>query len=132
MKVNSDYAFKKYYKKNDEWVNTGDSAIVNPDGKFIAGPLNRAEGILYAEVDTAQAAGLRWQLDIAGHYARPDVFMLTVNRASLQMIQDKKGESWRERPDGEVLDHEADCFECKLEILEALELIEAIRAEEAH
>jgi len=91
--INDDFAFKKYYKKNDEWVNSGDSAIVNPDGKLIAGPLNKAEGILYAEVDSAQASGLRWKLDVAGHYARPDVFTLTVNRSPLRMIQDKKIES---------------------------------------
>lgn len=65
---------------DDEWVNPGDSAIVDPDGKLVAGPLHAEQGILYGEVDPQRIAGPRWQLDVAGHYARPDVFQLTVDR----------------------------------------------------
>ena len=90
--IDDGYGFKKYYTKKDEWINTGDSAIVNPDGKFIAGPLNRAEGIIYAEIDAAQSAGLRWKLDVAGHYARPDVFELNINRAPQHVINERKNE----------------------------------------
>src|SRR6185312_12904769 len=57
-----------------EWINAGDSVIVNPDGKPIAGPLNEARGILYGDVDPTMFVGPRWQLDVAGHYARPDLF----------------------------------------------------------
>ena len=75
------FAFKaEYYSEVGEWINKGDSAIVSPDGKFIAGPLNAEEGILYAELDSRQMRGPKWNLDVAGHYARPDVFRLTVNR----------------------------------------------------
>ena len=63
-----------------DWINPGDSVIVNPDGKLIAGPLHDEQGILYAEVDPTQFVGPRWQLDVAGHYARPDVFRLLVQR----------------------------------------------------
>ena len=75
------FAFKqRFYQEAGEWINAGDSAIVNPDGEFIAGPLREAEGLLYAEVDPAQMRGPKWMLDVAGHYARPDVFRLTVHR----------------------------------------------------
>ncbi len=87
------YEFKKFYDKAKEWINVGDSAIVNPDGKLIAGPLNKQEGILYAEVDPAFMTGPRWKLDVAGHYARPDVFQLTVNREPRTMIRDHKDTS---------------------------------------
>jgi len=74
------YSFKKHYASDPSpWINVGDSAIVNPNGEFIAGPLRLQEGILYAEIDPRQMAGPRWMLDVAGHYARPDVFELTVN-----------------------------------------------------
>jgi nitrilase len=67
------------------WINPGDSAIVDPDGKVLAGPLHEQQGILYAEVDPQRVTGSRWQLDVAGHYARPDVLALTRRgRASLQ------------------------------------------------
>jgi nitrilase len=74
------FEFKaEYYSEVGEWINKGDSAIVGPDGKFLAGPLNSEEGILYAELDPRQMRGSKWNLDVAGHYARPDVFRLTVN-----------------------------------------------------
>jgi len=72
-------ALQPFYKRAGEWINIGDSAIVNPEGEFIAGPLRKEEGILYAEVDVAGTRGARWLLDVAGHYARPDVFELTVH-----------------------------------------------------
>jgi nitrilase len=59
---------------------------VNPDGEFIAGPLHKEQGILYAEVDPQQMRGSKWNLDVAGHYARPDVFQLTVRKDARPMI----------------------------------------------
>jgi nitrilase len=76
----------KYYSEVGEWINKGDSAIVSPDGKFVAGPLNAEEGILYAELDPRQLRGSKWNLDVAGHYARPDVFSLTVSKEDRPMI----------------------------------------------
>jgi nitrilase len=76
----------KYYSEVEEWINKGDSAIVSPDGKFVAGPLNAEEGILYAELDPRQMRGSKWNLDVAGHYARPDVFRLTVSKEDRPII----------------------------------------------
>ena len=70
---------RPFYKGRGEWINIGDSAIVNPEGEFIAGPLRKEDGILYAEVEVAGTGGAKWMLDVAGHYARPDVFELTVH-----------------------------------------------------
>jgi nitrilase len=64
----------------------GGSAIVSPDGKFVAGPLNGGEGIIYAEVEPRQMRGPKWNLDVAGHYARPDVFRLTVSKEDRPVI----------------------------------------------
>jgi nitrilase len=63
----------------DDWANDGWSAIVDPDGEVLAGPLVKKEGILYAEVDAERARSLRYRFDPVGHYARPDVFRLVVN-----------------------------------------------------
>jgi nitrilase len=76
----------------DEWVNPGDSAIVAPNGSFLAGPLHGQEGILYAELDLSKLAGPKWMLDVAGHYARPDVFELKVNRRPRPVISAAEGE----------------------------------------
>jgi nitrilase len=75
-----------FYKGLRDWINGGDSAIVDPEGQFVAGPLSREEGILYADVDRARLRGPKWMLDVAGHYARPDVFELTVHTAPRPLI----------------------------------------------
>jgi nitrilase len=81
-------AFKaKYLAGAGEWINPGDSAIVNPDGKLLAGPVREEQTILYAEVDPRQMVGPRFQLDVAGHYGRPDVFELTVHREARPMVR---------------------------------------------
>lgn len=65
----------------DEWINAGDSAVVDPQGRLVAGPMRCETGVLYAEIDTARVAPARRALDVSGHYARPDIFQLRVNRA---------------------------------------------------
>ena len=73
------YSFKqRFYGAAGEWINEGDSAIVNPHGTFIAGPVHKREEIIYGEIEPAQMRGPRWMLDVAGHYGRPDVFQLTI------------------------------------------------------
>src|SRR5919107_1489970 len=81
------FEFKsKHYSEVEEWINKGGSSIVSPDGKVIAGPLNEEEGIIYAEIDPKQMRGPKWNLDVAGHYARPDVFRLTVSKEDRPVI----------------------------------------------
>jgi nitrilase len=81
------FEFKaKYYAEAGEWINKGDSVIVGPDGEFIAGPLHKEQEILYAELDPRQMGAPKWNLDVAGHYARPDVFRLTVSKDGHPMI----------------------------------------------
>ena len=61
-------------------MNVGNSVIVAPGGRILAGPVACEEKIIYAEIDPVWARGSKFSLDVAGHYARPDVFQLTVNR----------------------------------------------------
>jgi nitrilase len=56
----------------------GGSVIVGPLGKVLAGPVYDEERILTAEIDVGEIAEGKFDLDVAGHYARPDVFHLTV------------------------------------------------------
>ena len=57
------YAFKKLYPADREWINAGDSAIVAPDGRWLAEPLHEAQGLVMAEIDIRQALGSRWIFD---------------------------------------------------------------------
>jgi nitrilase len=63
-----------------ELLGRGGSAIVGPDGAYLAGPLWDEEGILYAELDPQRLYEERQRFDPAGHYHRPDVFRLRVRR----------------------------------------------------
>jgi nitrilase len=62
----------------DDLVGRGGSAILAPDGSYLAGPLYGEEGILYAELDPARLFEERQRFDAVGHYHRPDVFQLSV------------------------------------------------------
>lgn len=70
----------------DEWINNGDAVVVSPSGAITAGPLTREKGILYAELDAEAARRARRSLDVCGHYARPDIFSLSINRGRLNPV----------------------------------------------
>jgi len=57
-------------------IGRGGSAILGPDGAYLAGPLWDEEGILYAELDPRRLAEERQRFDPVGHYHRPDVLGL--------------------------------------------------------
>src|SRR4051812_30192900 len=61
-------------------IGRGGSAILGPDGAYLAGPMYDVEGILYAELDPVRLAEERQRFDPVGHYHRPDVLQLTVTQ----------------------------------------------------
>lgn len=58
---------------------SGGSCIVDPFGKYVAGPVFGKEDTIYAELDLDQIIQSRLDFDVIGHYSRPDVFKLTVS-----------------------------------------------------
>lgn len=68
------------YPHSENWINAGDSAVIAPGGKIVAGPMREEKGILFAEVDSSGAVNAKRTLDVAGHYSRPDIFTLSINR----------------------------------------------------
>lgn len=67
---------------NREWIKEGDSAIAAPSGALVAGPLRREEGTLCTDIDVREVAASRWNLDVAGHYSRPDLFRFELRRSA--------------------------------------------------
>ena len=68
------YSFKKLYPEGREWINTGNSCIINPDGDIIAGPFSQKQGLIYADIDLDEIISAKRMFDSAGHYSRQDVF----------------------------------------------------------
>ena len=64
---------------NDPVLIDGGSVIVDPMGELLAGPHYDGERILTAEIDRRAIARGKYDLDVVGHYARPDVFQLHVD-----------------------------------------------------
>ncbi|KAI0788661.1 carbon-nitrogen hydrolase [Abortiporus biennis] len=78
----SDHAVADENNRNPNNVMiAGGSVIISPLGTVLAGPLLGEEGVLTAELDLDDVVRGKFDLDVTGHYARPDVFQLQVNGA---------------------------------------------------
>ena len=68
-------------------LSRGGSAIVDPLGEYIVEPLYNEEGILLASLDLSLVTQSRYDFDVVGHYSRPDVFQLTVNKKKQRIVR---------------------------------------------
>ncbi len=72
---------------------TGDSCIIDPRGEVIAGPV-RGETILTATISLEAVYAAKVACDVGGHYSRPDIFQLLVNRQPLQrLVEGNRGQA---------------------------------------
>ncbi len=77
----NDFPLRKLIEGLDT-LGRGGSAILAPDGSYLAGPLYDEEGILYAELEPARLDEERQRFDPSGHYHRPDILSLRVRSRS--------------------------------------------------
>jgi len=79
--ISSDFPLYDRLAELDAWPEyDGGSAIAAPDGSWVREPVSGVEMLVVADVDTATVSAERQNFDPAGHYARPDVFRVTVDR----------------------------------------------------
>lgn len=71
----------QYFTQDGTVLINGGSTIISPLGEILAGPLRTGEGILRAELDLAELDRGYFDFDSVGHYARPDVFTLSVDES---------------------------------------------------
>lgn len=67
------------FPKHKGVISEGRSAVISPSGDYIAGPVTGKEEILYADIDLTLVGRGAFELDVSGHYNRPDIFRLMVN-----------------------------------------------------
>ncbi len=68
-------------------ISRGGSCIVSPLGQFLADPNFDGEAILTAELDMDDITRGKYDFDVTGHYARPDIFKLLVNEAPTRAVE---------------------------------------------
>lgn len=74
-----DLACSKELTTQPDLMCRGGSAIVDPLGNYVAGPVWNREEIIVADLDMGNVIDARFDFDVVGHYARPDVFTLMVD-----------------------------------------------------
>jgi nitrilase len=79
--------YDELFPNKNEWVNPGDAVVYKPFGRVHAGPMHKEKGLLVTDIDVDAARASRRKFDAAGHYARPDVFSLTVNRTAQSPVR---------------------------------------------
>lgn len=83
----ADFPLAKEMEVFPEQLCLGGSAIIGPDARYLAGPVYDCETIIYADIDLGRIPEEKELLDVAGHYARPDVFSLEVNRRRMEPLK---------------------------------------------
>ena len=64
----------------EAFVIRGGSAVIAPDGRYIAGPVYDEEAVIVADCDLSEITRESLTLDVSGHYSRPDVFEFRIKR----------------------------------------------------
>ena len=75
-----------HFPLSQDVVIRGGSCIVGPLGELLAGPKYGEECILTADLDRDDLARAKFDFDVVGHYARPDVFRLEVNERAMKPV----------------------------------------------
>ncbi|MBN1333983.1 MAG: carbon-nitrogen hydrolase family protein [Synergistales bacterium] len=78
----SDLAFYSDLESQPDHMCPGGSTIIDPLGKYVVEPVYNREEILMADLDLSLIPKSRFDFDVMGHYARPDVLKLLVNEGS--------------------------------------------------
>ena len=74
-------------QQGDTVFETGGSAVAAPDGSWLVPPVEHEEGLVIADIDVAEVRRARQNFDPTGHYGRPDVFSVSVDRRRRRATQ---------------------------------------------
>ncbi|MTI41121.1 carbon-nitrogen hydrolase family protein [Fulvivirga lutimaris] len=77
----------KILENSPEILANGGSCIAGPDGQWVIAPVKDKEGLITASIDIQKVYEERQNFDPSGHYSRPDVTQLTVNRERQSVLK---------------------------------------------
>jgi predicted amidohydrolase len=80
----ADFELAHDFKDAPEVLLQGGSAVIGPDAAYVVEPVFGKEELITAEIDLERVSEEKLTLDVAGHYARPDLFDLRVRRQPLR------------------------------------------------
>ncbi|OWV58988.1 nitrilase [Mameliella alba] len=89
--IPKDFPERDRFDEGGEWNQPGGAVVVAPGGQILAGPMRETIGSLGAEIDRFALRSARRAFDVAGHYARPDVFTLTVDTSARAPVRFTSG-----------------------------------------
>jgi nitrilase len=75
-------------ENSDEWLTDGGSCIADPTGNWVIDPVVEKESLIIADLDPGMVKRERQNLDVTGHYSRPDVLKVWVNRERQRSIME--------------------------------------------
>lgn len=77
-----DYLHPELFDGYGEWLVPGGAIVIQPGSEIVAGPMRGETGLLTAGVDLGLLRTAKRTFDVAGHYARPDVSSLSIDRTA--------------------------------------------------
>ncbi len=79
--------YKEIIENLGEMPADGGSCLAAPDGSWLIEPIAGKEALVYAEIDPKEVLRERQNFDPSGHYSRPDVTQLTINRERQSVLK---------------------------------------------
>ncbi len=86
-------SLNELYPEDEHWINPGGSVIISPKGEIVSGPLSKEKADIIITIDVELAIHARRALDVAGHYSRPDVFNLQIDKSRRSAVSFTGGKS---------------------------------------
>ena len=78
--------YEVFNNKAEDPIMKGGSCIISPLGKILASAINKTKTIIYADINLDETVKGKYDFDVVGHYSRPDIFKLEIDKKSKKPV----------------------------------------------